>query len=219
MYPSLCWSPLRLAGKPVWLQGGGLTTNRPSRLSPIGFHLPEGRLLQASRPVSQPRRAPPLPSPGFITGIPMAQAPASNLLSPRPGRAQQAPRAEHTLALQLSDSAVHDRDPPRPQAPPAPAAGSLAAPRGRQGPPLSPSALKPARAPCPLAAAWLGWHHAARACPPAHAPLAAPVGAAVPGRRPPHHRPQGKCVSRPRAHLRGGERGLLAAHLQEGEGR
>lgn len=71
---------------------------------------------------------------------------------------------------------------------------------------------------CPLAAAWLSWHHAVRARLPTHAPLAARVGAAVPGRRPPHHRPQGKCVCRQCAHLRG-ERGLLAAHLQEGEGR
>jgi hypothetical protein len=48
-------------------------------------------------------------------------------------------------------------------------------------------------------AARLRWHHAARARPSAHAPLAARVGAAVPGRRPPHHRPQGKCVSQLRA--------------------
>lgn len=182
---------------------GGLTTSRPSRLSPIGFHLPEGRLLQASRPVSQLHRAPPLPSPGFITGIPMAQAPASNLLSPGPDRAQQAPRAEHTLALQLPASAVHDRD-PRTQAPPAPAAGSSATPSRRKGPPTTTttkcfeaSLSPPAR--CPLVAARLGWHHAARARPSAHAPLAARVGAVVPGRRPPHHRPQGKCVSRLRA--------------------
>lgn len=86
----------------------------------------------STRQSAPPGPAPPLP--GFKTGIPMAQAQASNLLSPRPGRAQQAPRAEHTLALQLSNSAVHDRD-PRPQAPPAPVAGSLAVPRRRQGPP------------------------------------------------------------------------------------
>ena len=49
----------------------------------------------------------------------------------------------------------------------------------------------PARSPLPGPA----WHHAARALrPPAHAPLAAGVSAAVPGSRPPHHRPQGKCA-------------------------
>lgn len=46
----------------------------------------------------------------------MARALASNLLQPRPGRAEpseraseRAQRAEHTLALQLPSPAVHDR--------------------------------------------------------------------------------------------------------------
>lgn len=83
---------------------------------------------------------------------------------------------------------------PLPQAlPPLPAAATPPPPTKCCEASLSP----PAR--CPLVAARLGWHHAARARPSAHAPLAARVGAAVPGRRPPHHRPQGKCVSRLRA--------------------
>lgn len=112
------------------LSSVGLTASRPSFLFPIGFHLPEGRRLRASRPVNQGRRAPPLPSRGFITGIPMAQALASNLLPLRPGQAERTPHTDHTLALQLPSCAVHDRA-PRPQ--PLPVCAARPPPRGPRG--------------------------------------------------------------------------------------
>lgn len=76
----------------------GTTASLPPFLFPIGFHLPEGRLPRASPPVNQGLPAPPRLSRGFITGIPMARALASNLLPPRLGQ-RRAPRAELTLAL------------------------------------------------------------------------------------------------------------------------
>lgn len=83
--PSLCQSPPK-GTNCVSLLWGGLTASRPSIFSPIGFHLPEGRLLRASRPVNQGHRAPPRPPRGFITGIPMARALATNLLPPGPAQ-------------------------------------------------------------------------------------------------------------------------------------
>lgn len=43
----------------------GVTASRPAFRSPIGSHLPEGRLLRARRPVSQGRPAPPRPPGGL----------------------------------------------------------------------------------------------------------------------------------------------------------
>lgn len=43
----------------------GVTASRPSFRSPIGSHLPEGRLLRARRRVSQGRPAPPRPPGGL----------------------------------------------------------------------------------------------------------------------------------------------------------
>lgn len=198
---------------------GGLTASGPSFLSPIGFHLPERRLLRASQPVNQGRRAPPRPSRGFITGIPMARALASNLLPLRPGRAQRVPRAEHTLSLQLPPSRFMTVRSARSLQPaphlrcPLPAAAA-SAPEGRKA--ARQAQLCAPRSPRPRPAA--GWHHAARALrPPAHAPLAAHVGAAVPGSRPPHHGPPGKCAPSRVPTCRGRPRSL--AHILGGGGR
>lgn len=197
----------------------GLTASRPSFLSPIGFHLPERRLLRASRPVNQGRRAPPRPSRGFITGIPMARALASNLLPLRPGRAQRVPRAEHTLSLQLPPSRFMTVRSAR-SLQPAPhlrcrlLAAAASAPEGRKA--ARQAQLCAPRSPRPRPAA--RWHHAARALrPPAHAPLAAHVGAAVPGSRPPHHGPPGKCAPSRVPTCRGRPRSL--AHILGGGGR
>lgn len=106
---------------------------------------------------------------------------------------------------------------------------SPAAPPPRRPPPRGPPregkqegrrgrAPRGIRAPRPQPAARPGWHHAARALrPPAHAPLAARVGAAVPSPRPPHHGPQGKCAPG-RAPTCGGNL-RSPAHIPRGGGR
>lgn len=115
----------------------GVTASRPSIFSPIGFHLPVGRLLRASRPVNQGHRAPPRPPRGFITGIPMAQALATNLLPPGPAQPSDS-RAQSTRSPPAPSFAVHDRalcpqPPPVRAAPPLPAPSATArAPEGRQ---------------------------------------------------------------------------------------
>jgi hypothetical protein len=122
--------------------GVGWGTDHEPPLSSLSHWLPPAGGSAATglstRQSASPGPAPPLP--GFITGIPMARAPASNLLSPRPRRAQQAPRAEHTLALQLRASAVHDRDPGRRLLQPLPLALRPLPAAARV--PTSPSALK-----------------------------------------------------------------------------
>lgn len=140
----------------------GTTASRPSFLSPIGFHLPEGRLPRASRPVSQGRRAPPHPSLGFITGIPMAQLWRPTCCRRGPAE-RRAPHAEHTLALSsppgrfmsarsdrsLRELAPHRRGPPSPGAPGGRKAGRPARPCAPWSPPPLSAAGCPARlAPC-----------------------------------------------------------------------
>ncbi|CAO2586787.1 hypothetical protein LEMLEM_LOCUS4180 [Lemmus lemmus] len=138
-------------GKPVCLLGGGLTTNRPSCLSPIGFHLPEGRLLQASRPVSQPRRAPPLPSRGLKREFPWPRLRHPTCC--RPGQAERSRRhAQSTRSRSSSPTPPFMTvTPGRRLLQPLLQALLPYPPAARV--PLAPSALKPARAPCPLPAA------------------------------------------------------------------
>lgn len=149
----------------------------------------------------------------------MARALASNLLPLRPGRAQRVPRAEHTLSLQLPPSRFMTVRSAR-SLQPAPhlrcrlPAAAASAPEGRKA--ARQAQLCAPRSPRPRPAA--RWHHAARALrPPAHAPLAAHVGAAVPGSRPPHHGPPGKCAPSRVPTCRGRPRSL--AHILGGGGK
>ena len=151
--------------------------------------------LSASQP-GPPGSAPPLPgvyngnSHGPGSGIQPAAAAAqqSGERRAQSTRSRSAPLSGRFMSARFGCSL---RDPALP--PPAVARVPLGGKEGRKAGAAvrSVKPATPARSPLPGPA----WHHAARALrPPAHAPLAAGVSAAVPGSRPPHHRPQGKCA-------------------------
>lgn len=159
-------SGAHFGGAPGW----GGPAGSPSLPSPIGFHLPEGRLLRASLGVNHSGQPALRPSGDFITGIPMARARPSNLLGRESEESEREsrPESERPACALVQELCAF-------------------APRQDHFVPGGP---------LPATGCWRSaWHHAARSlCPLAHAPLAAHVGAAAACPLPPHHGPPGKSL-------------------------